>query len=80
MTPVVSEPTISAGERPQTYNVDRAATGIGDLLSVKFVKEEYEQNMLQLYRRWCLVLVQLQLAHRNSLIFSSVCMEGKMQN
>jgi hypothetical protein len=24
------EPTISAGERPQTYGLDRAATGIGD--------------------------------------------------
>jgi len=23
------EPTISAGERPQTYALDRAATGIG---------------------------------------------------
>jgi hypothetical protein len=29
MTPVDFEPTISAGERPQTYALDRAATGIG---------------------------------------------------
>ena len=29
MTPVGFEPTISAGERPQTYALDRAATGIG---------------------------------------------------
>ena len=27
MPPVGSEPTISAGERPQTYALDRAATG-----------------------------------------------------
>jgi hypothetical protein len=27
MPPVVFEPTISAGERPQTYALDRAATG-----------------------------------------------------
>ena len=27
MTPVGFEPTISAGERPQTYALDRAATG-----------------------------------------------------
>jgi len=27
--PVVFEPTISAGERPQTYAFDRAATGTG---------------------------------------------------
>ena len=27
MAPVGFEPTISAGERPQTYTLDRAATG-----------------------------------------------------
>ena len=30
MPPVGFEPTISAGERPQTYAVERAATEIGD--------------------------------------------------
>ena len=29
MPPVGFEPTISAGERAQTYNLDRAATGTG---------------------------------------------------
>jgi hypothetical protein len=29
MPPVGFEPTISAVERPQTYPIDRAATGIG---------------------------------------------------
>ena len=29
MPPVGFEPTISAGERPQTYAFDRAATGTG---------------------------------------------------
>ena len=29
MLPVGFEPTISAGERPKTYALDRAATGIG---------------------------------------------------
>ena len=29
MPPVGFEPTISVGERPQTYDVDRAATGTG---------------------------------------------------
>jgi len=29
MTPVGFEPTITAGERPQTYALDRAATGTG---------------------------------------------------
>jgi len=30
--PVVFEPTISAGERPQIYALDRAATGAGKKL------------------------------------------------
>ena len=29
MLPVGIEPTVSAGERPQTYALDRAATGTG---------------------------------------------------
>ena len=29
MSPVGFEPTISAGERPQTYALDRAGTGTG---------------------------------------------------
>jgi hypothetical protein len=31
MSPAVFEPTISAGKRPQTYALDRAATGTSDL-------------------------------------------------
>jgi len=31
MPPVGFEPTISAGERPQTYALDRAPTGTGKL-------------------------------------------------
>jgi hypothetical protein len=31
MTPVEFEPTISAGERPQTYAFERAANGNGAL-------------------------------------------------
>ena len=34
MPPVGFEPTISAGERPQTYALDRAATGTGLLLYI----------------------------------------------
>jgi hypothetical protein len=33
MTPVGFEPTISAGERPQTYALDRAASGTGRTVS-----------------------------------------------
>ena len=35
MPPVGFEPTISAGERPQTYALDRAATGAGVLLIIE---------------------------------------------
>ena len=34
MPPVGFEPTISAGERPQTYALDHAATGTGNLLYI----------------------------------------------
>ena len=34
MPPVVFEPTILAGERPQTYALDRAATGTGNNNSI----------------------------------------------
>ena len=34
MPPMGFEPTISAGERPKTYALDRAATGTGDLRQV----------------------------------------------
>ena len=38
MPPVEFEPTISAGERPQTYALDRAATGTGISLSFTYCK------------------------------------------
>ena len=37
MPPVAFESTISAGERPQTYALDRAATGTGDIGLVGYV-------------------------------------------
>jgi len=40
MLPVGFEPTISAGERPKTYALDRAATGTG-----KQATYEYEKHM-----------------------------------
>jgi hypothetical protein len=40
MPPVVFEPTISAGERPQTHALDRVATGTGVILI-----SELERNL-----------------------------------
>jgi hypothetical protein len=34
MPPVGFQPTISAGERPQTYALDRVATGTGPMIVV----------------------------------------------
>jgi hypothetical protein len=34
MPPVEFEPTISAGERPQSHALDRAATGTGNVTSI----------------------------------------------
>ena len=36
MPPVGFEPTISAGERPKTYALDRAATGTGERNRIVF--------------------------------------------
>jgi hypothetical protein len=39
------EPTISAGERPKTYILDRAATGTGNLLVVASQNELYMKTV-----------------------------------
>jgi len=43
MSPMEFEPTISAGERLQTYALDRAATGTGSILnySLKIIRHNY---------------------------------------
>ena len=38
MPPVGFEPTISAGERPKTYALDRAATGTGKFIYTYLVQ------------------------------------------
>ena len=58
-TPARFEPTISAGERPQTYALDRATTGIGctRIRERKFLTPEYfsqsENNFSLRYPRPC---------------------------
>jgi len=37
MPPVGFETTISTGERPKTYDLDRAATGTGTILRITFI-------------------------------------------
>jgi len=47
MPPVGFEPTISEGERPQTYVLDRAATGTGSSQYTEILK--YTKDFYQLY-------------------------------
>ena len=63
MPPVGFEITISAGERPQTYALDRAATGIGSQLLVTIPKYHAVTQLVETLRykpedrgfdsRWC---------------------------
>ena len=41
MPPVGLKPTISAGERPQTCALDRAATGTAIIIIIMFIKERF---------------------------------------
>jgi len=47
MTPVGVETTISAGEWPQTYAIDRAATGTGPTICSSFNNKE--ESTLRLF-------------------------------
>jgi hypothetical protein len=40
------EPKISAGERPQTYALDRTATGIGRAWQAKYVRVVLKDEVL----------------------------------
>ena len=56
MPPVGFEPSISASERPQTYALDRAATGTGNpppvaLQSESVVKQEQQSTLLLAFIR-----------------------------
>ena len=48
MPPVGFEPTISAGERPQTYTLDRGATGTGILFQIR-KKKNYKLDYVAFY-------------------------------
>jgi hypothetical protein len=51
MPPVVFELTISAGERPQTYALDRAATGTGEETNIYQEWEDfYEMKCIWRYQ------------------------------
>jgi len=62
MPPVGFEPTISAGERPQTHGLDRVATGTGTLMVITSCK----------YKRQSIVCDAI-LACNYNLVYSNKC-------
>jgi hypothetical protein len=58
MPPGGFEPTFSAGELPQTDDLDRAATGTGNLTMycIKFTASDYFQLTLVRETEMCLLL------------------------
>ena len=66
MSPVGFEPTISAGERPKTYALDRTATGTGNEIVIIIIKSDSPTCLLSLVRNECVPTLTL---HTNSHIF-----------
>ena len=52
MPPVGFEPTISAGERPQTHALDRAATGTGNQLLEYYINWNASYMCIYIYERF----------------------------
>ena len=66
MPPVGFEPTISAGEQPQTYALDRAATGTGQTKPIVYHRENRHLNVVQ-KAGWVQESVQTRKDDRNVL-------------
>ena len=66
MPPVGFEPTISAGERPQNYALDRAATGTG-ILSKYHIKcrHIYKYREVAQHKKIALLLLALKALESN---------------
>jgi len=71
MPPVEFEPTISGGERPQTYALDRKATGIGHDLYINIYIFIYLLDLLNFHshgpgvRKTTLFLSSFQYNYKN---------------
>ena len=60
MPPVGFEPTIAAGEWPQTYALDRAATETGDCVRFKYLKRRTAEAEFGLLRqRKCMITMSV---------------------
>jgi len=54
MPPVEFEPTISAGERPQTYTLDSAATEIGDIQTILYIYIYLSASLYFVFSVFCI--------------------------
>jgi hypothetical protein len=52
MSAVGFEPTILAGERPQTYDLDHSATGTEDLTLIFKIPMAMRKNFFKIYRQF----------------------------
>ena len=52
MPPAGFQPTISAGEQPQTYALDRAATGTGESLYIYLEKISVTKKLASVFLRY----------------------------
>ena len=52
MPPVGFEPTVSAGERPQTYALESAATGTGSVITLRFERKAETRLVLFIVYSW----------------------------
>ena len=68
MPPAGFEPTISAGERPQTYALDRAATGTGKIVLLGRTNNEIGKRLSFITRARTTRRTSLDDLHRHSCV------------
>ena len=68
MSPVRFEPTISAGEQPQTYALDRAATGTGIIIIIIIIITEYNEVGGAFGTYWYVEMVLVRKSEGESLL------------
>jgi hypothetical protein len=73
MAPAGFEPTISAGERPQTHDLDSAATGTGESLQILQVNTELCRQKWFAYKRLFYDLFYLEIYVHIDYAFCPFC-------
>ena len=83
MLPVGFEPAIPAGERPQTYALDRTATGTGYIKYIlkdpDFTKDIWRKCRGKLETLQNIIVAQVEYSHRHSRVANIVHQEFVMK-